>query len=199
VSRIRSRLLATATAIGISLVIPFVPTAASASPFTTSVAVLATVGTGCPTPSSVTVIYPSIDSFTLLYSQFQAYGGGLRNCQVVARVNVPSGWSYTIARQINRGWAQLDAQGSAVVQTNAYFSDGVYTDRHVTNLTGPYNSDFQQVGVTGVEQWSFCNRSHTLNINDVISVTGPASSNTVALFSKDVSASTTFFIRYRPC
>lgn len=193
-----------AAALGMSLLVPLVPSAANASstpdatPYVT-VSLQAVNGTGCPPGSTSVIANDPGTAFTVLFSQFKVQGGDFKNCQAVVKVSVPTGWSYTIYEVDNRGFAQLEAGATGMLQSTAYFTGFAWTMKDTHTWNGPYIDSWQTTSLSGALQWSPCGRSdYSLSINDIISVTGPTTS-AMALFSKDVSASTIFYLRWRAC
>lgn len=196
-----------ATAImGLSLLIPAAPAGASPNserPTTDPRAVLqlrTAGGSGCPAGTTTVASTASGDAFTLLFDAFIAKGGEFKNCQVLIKVAVPSGWSYTVYQVDNRGFALLDPGATGTLQMTTYFTGLPGTTKETKTISGPYSDAWQTTTIAGSEQWSPCNTDRYLNVNDVITVSGPSTSS-MAMFSKDVdvSISSIFRLRWRTC
>lgn len=191
-------------AAGVLLLIPLAPSAANAAhaaktnaPYVT-VSLQAAAGSGCPAGSTTVVPTESGTAFTLLYDQFQAYGGDFKNCQVVVKATVPSGWTYAVYEVDNRGFAQLEQGAMARIQMTSYFTGEPWTMSVGKTMNGPYWDIWQTTNTFELQQWAQCATDHFLNINNVVGVMGPKSSS-AAFFSTDMSVSTIFRLMFRPC
>jgi hypothetical protein len=156
-------------------------------------------GSGCP-PGSITVApVDTGDAFTVLFSQFDAYGGTNKNCLIVVKIGVPAGWTYAVYGIINRGFAQLDAGATGQINMDSWFTGFPWTVSESKTLTGPYRARWQTENFAGALTWAPCSgRAYNMNIDDTISVVGPNTSS-VSFHAADISASVLYQLRLRRC
>jgi hypothetical protein len=141
-------------------------------------------GTGCPTKQSVsTNISSDGKAFTVTFSQFEAaIGNGLeptaarKNCSLLATLDVPAGWQFSIATFNYRGYMQLDYGIKATHATQYWFQGETDTGYVKAEVSGPAARDFiysDKVGLSSVyipDRWSPCNKSRALVINPSVSL-----------------------------
>jgi Domain of unknown function (DUF4360) len=159
----------------------FAPAPASAAPSSKpsalfTVQLLSVNGSGCPV-GSATVRATSAATFEVDYSAFLVVagsgmgpGGFPENCQLDVLVSVPSGWTYGIASEQYRGFAQLGTGAQGQLQASYYFSGipGTYSANRT--LSGPMSNDFEFDDQQSVSVFAPCYFTGTLNINTSLQV-----------------------------
>lgn len=196
----KARLMAVA-ALGVALLVPVHPSAASAT--TTQVPditlqVLSAFGSGCPAGTTEAVPTADNTAFSLAYSQFRVYGGDYRSCRVVVRVAVPRGWTYAVYSVINRVTPDLKVASSARLQMNAWFTGYPWTVTADNSTNGPRTSLWTTTSAPAVLTYAPCNESFDLNVNNTLRISGTSASS-AELIDTDLRASTIFNLAWRQC
>ena len=173
-----------------------------------TVQLLSVNGSGCP-PMSTKVSAASNTTFTVTYSQYAAsVGGGAnpgdfrKNCQLDVLVGVPAGFTYGIASEQYRGFANLDTGAQGKLQTSYYFSGirGTYPANH--SLYGPMSDDYEFDDQQPVITWAPCHWVGTMNVNTSLQVfrgPNPSFFNELTMDSSDVGIATIFHLSFQEC
>jgi hypothetical protein len=191
----------TAVLAGMSLLGPLAPTAAHASATAdpkVTLQVLSAFGGGCPAGTTDAVPTADGTAFSLAYSQFRVYGGDYKSCRVVIRVAVPAGWTYAVYSVINRVTPNLNVNGSARLQMNAWFTGFPWNASDDNSINGPRTSLWTSTSNPDVLTYAPCNASFDLSVADTLRVNG-TSSNSAELIDTDVRASTIFNLVWKKC
>jgi len=197
--------LMTVVVVGMSLLVPLVPSAANAAaapvanpPANITLQVLSAFGSGCPAGTTEAVPTADNTAFSLAYSQFRVYGGDYKSCRVVVRVAVPQGWTYAIYSVINRVTPNLAANASARIQMNSWFTGYPWTASADNSVNGPRTTLWTTTSTPDVLTYAPCNQSFDLNVNNTLRITGPSTSS-AELIDTDVRASTIFNLTWKQC
>lgn len=159
-------------ACGLAAVVSFAAYADGPDPNQISVNNLTYAGTGCPGGTVAMDISEDAQAFTLLFDQYVAEAGPgvLRSenrkfCQILINLHVPGGWSFSVMDIDYRGFAQLDA-GTFGEQVSEYYFQGRRGPAFMTQLRGPYNSDYIASDNIPVQDmvWSPCGEDRAMNI-----------------------------------
>ena len=175
-------------------------------------------GSGCPTLESVsTNISDDGKAFTVSFSEFAAaIGPGLKltearkNCALLATLDIPNGWQFSVASFNYRGYMQLDKGIKAAHATQYWFQGDTETGYIKAETTGPAAKDFvysDKIGLSSVylpNHWSPCNKARALIINPSVSLRrGPgsnaSSSGYIANDSVDGEIENVFGLIWRRC
>ncbi|GAA0442053.1 hypothetical protein Aca07nite_30990 [Actinoplanes capillaceus] len=191
-----------AAVVGVSLIVPGIPSAVQArarleDPMVT-LEVKAVKGSGCPKYSSVTTGVPDKSAFSVSFSQFKATGPGYKNCNVQIKVGIPAGWTYSVYEVFNRGYAVLDKGASGRIMMNSWFTGIPWTLRADQTFNGPYDDFWQTNSAADAQIFAPCDASTNLILNTTLRVAGPATSS-MELFAQDVRVSTKFFLKWKQC
>lgn len=175
------------------------PTAAFADKDTFKLDVESANGSGCPTPdTAAATVADDGKAFTVTYNAFEARGGSSKNCQLGVKVHVPMGITFAIYKVDNRGDAYLKKNATGKHTMTSYFAGETNTlvSRH--NIKAPYDDVWQSSFSAARLDWAPCNKDRTLNINNILRVTG-ADTNYMNMFSTDMGVSTIFHIQTKVC
>lgn len=170
-------------------------------------------GTGCPQGSVATSLSNDRTSFTVIFDSFVASTGtgipiteSLKSCQLNVNLNVPSGWAFSVAKFVSRGYVQLGASSSATTQTTLYFGD--YVQSASVEFGGPIAKDYLSATETppfNLSQ-SECGGEVPIQIHALVSITGPASNSSQITtdsidgkFSGDTGLAQGFELVWFPC
>ena len=169
--------------------------ATSSQPPHFTVQLLSINGSGCPAGTAAVSAAPDESEFKVTYTQFAASAGGgaspadfRKNCQFDMLVSVPSGWTYGIASQRYRGFANLDTGARGTIQTDYYFSGIPGTNPQYRPLSGPMNTDYEFDDQQPVLTWAPCHFSTTLNVDTSLQVfrgTNPCFFDEITMNSTD--------------
>jgi len=107
-------------------------------------------GSGCADSSTYsTNISPDLSAFTVTFSEFIAEAGpglplsaGRKNCSLTLDLEVPAGYSFSIATVNYRGFMALDENVKAVHKTDYFFQGQGTTGRFSSTNVGPLSEDF---------------------------------------------------------
>jgi hypothetical protein len=138
-------------------------------------------GSGCPQGSVGTSFSNDRTSFTLIFDQFVAstgpgvaIGEGRKNCQINVNLNIPGGWSFSIATVDYRGYVQLPAGMTAEQKSIYYFQGEVAQASSGSKFVGPISKDYlsrDTIPLTAVV-WMPCGRVVPVNINAQVRLMG---------------------------
>ncbi len=127
-------------------------------------------GTGCPSNSVSIDISPDKQVFTAIFNQFQAiidpyssavsYADRHKRCDLALKVNVPSGWQFSVFQADYEGWYDLQ-RGISMTQTSSYHFQGNRRHRKrsvISASSGDRSGEFHFVDKIGVSsfEWSAC-------------------------------------------
>ncbi len=159
-----------------------------------TVQLLTVNGSGCP-PGSTVVSAPSATTFKVTYSQYLVDAGGgtspadfRKNCQLNVLVGVPSGWTYGIAGEQYRGFADLDTGAQGTLEADYYYAGvpGTFPQDH--SLSGPMNNVYEFDDESPVVTFAPCHFTGTVNIDTSLEVfqgTDPSFFNDITMDSTD--------------
>jgi hypothetical protein len=166
---------------------------------------IATVnGSGCPTGTAAVALSQDKKAFTVTYSQYTVESGvaSERNCQLNMRVNVPGGYTYSVASVDYRGYAQLAGGTNGAVHGTYYFaghSSSAYTTH---NINGPKSGNWQYTDQVAYQSqvWHPCGEQRNLNANTRLTLSNASRSGSfISMDSTDVSFSTVYNLNWRSC
>jgi hypothetical protein len=172
-----------------------------------TVRLVAARGSGCPVGSTA-VSALSDTGFAVDYGQYTASAGGgptpglLTSCQLNVLVGVPSGWTYGIASEQYRGFANLDTGAQANLQTNYYFGSILGTPTQGRSLSGPMSDAFEFDHQDPIATFAPCHYNGTLNIDSALRVfpgTNPSFFNEITLDAIDLGFSSVFWLAFQQC
>lgn len=168
-------------------------------------------GSGCPAGSVAENVSPDLTAFTLLFDSYIAEAGpGVpasqkrKNCQVTLDLDIPQGWSFTIADIDYRGYASLE-RGVTGLQKATYYFQGQSTQvSGETSLRGEMDRDYhiRDELVLTAEVWSPCGASRALNINSQVRVDNtrnPRGYGMLTTDSMDGVFTTIYNLKWRRC
>jgi hypothetical protein len=170
-------------------------------------------GSGCPPEETAIAVSEDNTAFTVTYHQYRAQVGGgarpverRRNCQLVANVLVPNGFTYAIIKADYRGFASLAEGATGWEQANYYFQGHSRTTEVRHSIVGPYEDDWQTTDETEVKErvWAPCGAKRFLNVNTSLRVDAGGSdlSETTSYLdmeSTDVDFSTMYHLAWKKC
>lgn len=169
-------------------------------------------GSGCRPGTAAVAPAPDNTAFTVTYSDFTAEAGdgtrakdSRKNCQLNLSVKIPQGFTYAISKVDYRGYANLQDGATAKQLSSYYFQGRSQTERYETELTGPYDDNWQ---ITDVAEnaslvWAPCGATRNLNINSELRVNaGTSDSSTtsyITMDSTDASVETVYHFSWKKC
>lgn len=168
-------------------------------------------GSGCPRGTADVAVSGDNTAFTVTYDQFLAEAGGgtdvvesRKNCQLNLVVNIPSGFTYAIARADYRGFGHLERGATGMQQASYYFSGSSETTSSGHELDGPYNGGWQFTDRTAVSELVYrpCGEQRNLNINAELRVSAgddPDSRSFMSMDSSEGSVETVFHFAWKRC
>lgn len=166
-------------------------------------------GTGCPTGSARAVVSPDRTSFTMIFDNYIAQAGSGRpmidrkNCQILVNLDVPQGWTYSIARMDYRGFYSLGAGASGTQQATYYFQGMTQQASLRTNFVGPTQGNYLFSDTLGLNAlvWAPCGARVGVNINTSLlaQVNNPSTYAYLTTDSADGSVKTTFALQWQKC
>jgi hypothetical protein len=181
----RAAVVATVTAVALSLAGPGYgdTTSVPATPITMSVQTVN--GSGCPSGTARVSALPGNTGFRVRYESFLAQDGGSadptdirKNCQIALLLNIPQGFTLAVARADYRGVAHLESGATGLERSNYYFqgdSGNNYADH---TFKGPLDGSWSATDVAPVLEWSPCGQQVILNINSELRVDANGSGRT---------------------
>jgi hypothetical protein len=156
-----------------------------------TVKVVSLNGSGCPAGTAVVRSNSDNTGFVVTYREYVASAGsgkdvidGRKNCQLGVQINVPSGFTYAVARADYAGWGRIAQGATGLQRANYYFqgsSDNSYSDH---KISGPFSGRWYFSDVTDAAEMVYapCGETRLLNINTELRVNAGTSD------SKDTSA-----------
>lgn len=152
-----------------------------------TIQLLSANGSGCPadSPTKVTADVRSGGAITVKYPDFTVSGRDYATCVVVLGVAVPEGWTYAVPSIENLAWLELAGDGSARLQTNAWFTGFSWTVSDDNKVSGPFYNYWETMGTPDEMLWAPCGASFNLNVAETMRVTG-SSANSATLISTTV-------------
>ncbi|MCD0442397.1 DUF4360 domain-containing protein [Glycomyces sp. A-F 0318] len=173
---------------------------------------IATVnGSGCPQDTTAVAVNEGNTSFTVTYSDYLAQAGGnsdptdfRKNCQLNLIVNVPSGFTYAIAKTDYRGFGHLEEGASGMQRASYYFSGMSQTTSSTHRLSGPLSDNWQFTDEVEVDQVVYrpCGEERNFNINTELRVSAgddPTLKSFLAMDSTDGDIETVFHFAWKQC
>jgi hypothetical protein len=184
-----------------ALLAPLLPTAAQAAPPPAPVFTLqvqGAFGSGCP--NGTTQAQPTADhtAVSVAYSAFRVSGNDYKSCKVSIRVAVPPGFTFAVISVVNRVTPNLDAQSSAKLQMNAWFTGSPWNASGDDSVSGPKTDLWTTTNSAADLVYADCAQSWDLNVNNTLRVNGNASSS-AELIDTDTQASTIFNLSWKQC
>lgn len=130
-------------------------------------------GSGCPESSVSGSVSPDRQAFSLLFSEFMVSTGPAvpppeshKRCNILVKLSVPSGWSYTVFTVDYRGYASLDEDVEGLLKSLYLFGRGPPTQLRA-KLVGPHDDNFalrDELALRSV-RWSPCGGSGGIHID----------------------------------
>ncbi|WP_026930837.1 DUF4360 domain-containing protein [Glycomyces tenuis] len=168
-------------------------------------------GSGCPQDTTAVAVNEGNTSFTVTYSDYLAQAGGnadptdfRKNCQLNLIVNVPSGFTYAIAKTDYRGFGHLEAGATGVQKASYYFSGESQTSSITHTLEGPYSDNWQFTDEVDAPQLVYkpCGEERNFNINTELRVRAgddPELKSFMAMDSTDGDIETVYHFAWKTC
>lgn len=168
-------------------------------------------GSGCPQGSAAVTVDDDNTSFKVTYSRFLAQAGGgadavetRKNCQINLIVNIPSGYTYAIAKAEYRGFGHLEPGATGTQKASYYFTGDSRTTSSTHELPGPYSGAWQFTDSSAVHELVYqpCGAQRNLNINAELRVKAgddPSRTSLMAMDSAHGSVSTVFHFDWKRC
>jgi hypothetical protein len=186
---------------------------AAAPPTRITVDVLTVNGSGCPAGTAAVSAASDNSTFTVMYSDYLAQVGVgasptdfRKNCQLGLRVNVPSGFTYAIAKAEYSGFAHLARGATGLQQANYYFQADSTNHFARHTFAGPYSDFWQTTDQTDVASLVYapCGQSRILNVNTELRVragtSDPATTTSfLTMDSTHGSVRTIFHFAWKEC
>ncbi|MDI6097274.1 DUF4360 domain-containing protein [Actinoplanes sp. NEAU-A12] len=177
-----------------------------------TIQVVSANGSGCPEGSAEVSVSPDNKAFTIAYSKFLAQVGPeakaldfRKQCQLSLNVNVPSGYTYAIARADYRGYARLE-EGASATETAYYYFQGMPTNtRRQHYFKGFMDKQWQVTDQVAVESLSFlpCGDKRYLNVNTELKVDAgwapKTTTNFMTMDSADGNLETIYRVSWQAC
>lgn len=180
------------------------------SPGQVTLDVLSINGSGCPAGTARVSMSGDNTAFSVTYTDFMAQAGGAaaatdfrKNCQVGVQVNIPSGFTFAIARADYSGRAGLTSGASALLRTNYYFQ-GTSGDNYVDHyFNGPMSGTWHASDVTDASTLVYepCGATAVLNVNTELRLSAAAggASNWMSMGASDGSVDTIVHFQWLQC
>ena len=168
-------------------------------------------GSGCPKGTAAVAVNKDNTAFTVTYSRFLAQAGGgadaveiRKNCQLNLIVNIPSGFTYAIAKADYRGFGHLEPGATGTQKASYYFSGHSATSSSTHELEGPYSDNWQFTDeAAGAELvYKPCGEQRNLNVNTELRVSAgedPSLKSFMAMDSTDGSIATVYHFAWKRC
>ncbi|WP_460542768.1 DUF4360 domain-containing protein [Glycomyces halotolerans] len=168
-------------------------------------------GSGCPRGTAAVAVNSDNTAFTVTYSRFLAEAGGnadtvdfRKNCQLNLVVNIPSGFTYAIAKADYRGFAHLERGASGMQKASYYFSGSSATTSSTHKLDGPYSDNWQFTDRSSVQELVYkpCGEQRNLNINAELRVNAgddASRKSFMAMDSTDGNIATVYHFAWKRC
>ncbi|WP_199043872.1 DUF4360 domain-containing protein [Glycomyces salinus] len=178
---------------------------------TITVDVVTVNGSGCPQGSADVSVSGDNTAFAVTYDRFQAEAGGStdivdsrKNCQINLAVNIPSGFTYAIAKADYRGFGHLESGAAGMQQANYYFSGSPETTTSRHELDGPFHGGWRFTDATAVDELVYkpCGERRNFNINAELRVSAGDDSGRRSFMTMDStsgSVETVFHFAWRQC
>ena len=177
-----------------------------------TISVVSANGSGCPKGSAVVEVSPDNKAFTVSYSKFVAQVGPesgpldyRKQCQIALSVNIPTGYTYGIARADYRGYARLE-EGATASETAYYYFQGMSkTGVSKYQFDGFMDDTWQVTDEVEVEAitWLPCGASRYLNINTELKVnrgwSKPSTTSFITMDSSDLNLDTIYRVAWMEC
>ncbi|KAJ3210343.1 hypothetical protein HK099_008269 [Clydaea vesicula] len=166
-------------------------------------------GSGCPGGTVSENFNYDATAITLLFDSYIASAGdgipiteNRKNCQLNVKLNVPQGWSYTLATIDYRFFVQLDRGVTAQQKADYYFQGFTESASKITNFSNYNNGDYAYRDEFGLGNliWSECNAKANMNINTQILLTAPTGKKgIITTDSYDFAVTHIYGIQWRKC
>ncbi len=204
------------------------------NPYEVYIKNVSAVGNGCLDGTARTVLSPDSKTMSVLFDEYiSEIDTSLRildhkNCQLTIEMNIPTGWSYSLASADYRGFAELDSNTMGVQEIVYLFADlgvpvfegglpnrsAVARKRSATFssriIRGPFSGDysFTNLVTVGEMPWSSCDSrlNRDLKIQTTLMTrsltrapTKVAGVALMALDSVDATVAQEFELAWRQC
>jgi hypothetical protein len=166
-------------------------------------------GTGCPQGTVGAYISDDGKVFTLSFDQYSAtqQRGSDPNkarsfCNLTVDLNIPSGWSFSVAKFDYRGYANIDAGLQGVVQSSYRFAGGASSPILRSILVGPTAADYLKTDNLGLNAtvWSPCNVQRALAVKSEVRLEGDRNkSGLLTVDTIDAEFKTIYALVWRRC
>lgn len=144
-------------------------------------------GSGCPAGTANVTVLSDGASIRITYGGYRAeVGAGAeatdirKNCQINVEVQVPQGFTYTVARAEHFGSARLAAGATGLQATSYYFQGDSDTTQVTHKFTGPFDDNWQTTDVIDLGSLGYapCDVKRNLNLNTELRVDAGTSNST---------------------
>jgi hypothetical protein len=166
-------------------------------------------GSGCPQGTADVTVSGDNTSFSVSYSHFQAQAGGggdivesRKNCQINLAVDVPSGFTFAVARADYRGFAHLESGATGMQKASYYFSGSSATVGSAHQLGAPYSGDWHFTDQAAGLIYKPCGEQRNFNINAELRVgagSDPARTSFITMDSTRGDVETVFHLAWKRC
>ena len=199
-------MLATIAAVGTAAALLTGPVTTAGAGVPIGVSVASVNGSGCPSGSATATVGED-GTVTISYSGFAARRGvGIpiteqrRNCQTSLAVQVPAGYTYSVAGLQSTGSSALAAGATALQNTNLYYQGQSATTALPHSFTGPTAGPWSTAD-SGADLAALgaapCGSAPNLNLNAELRVA--AGTSAAGSASSITIASTTVALVATPC
>jgi Domain of unknown function (DUF4360) len=172
--------------------------------------VLSINGSGCAAGTATVTMLSDNTGFRVRYSDFRAQASGgsaptdfRKNCQIGIQVDIPSGFTFAIARADYRGRAWLASGASALLRTNYYFQGSPGNNYVDHTFAGPLAGGWSASDVTDASAIVYepCGASAVLNVNSELRVDAASSSalNWIAMGASSGNVDTLVNFQWQQC
>lgn len=173
-----------------------------------TVRLLSVNGSGCPVGSAAVSVVTDT-TFWVVYDDYIVAAGNnpsppdfRKSCHLNVLVGVPAGWTYGIASEEYRGFAELGTGAQGMLRTSYYFGGipGTYAANH--SLFGPMSNDYEFHDAAPVVTFAPCHYSGSLNIISALRVlkgTDPSFFNELTLSTSELVPNSVFHLAFKQC
>lgn len=169
-------------------------------------------GTGCRPDTTTIAVSPDEEAFTVTYSTYIAFAGGgskpkdqRKKCGITVRLNIPKDWTYAVGSVDYRGYAQLEGNASAVLDTRYKFQGSGPETARQHPFAAVMDDNWQVTDTVrgGDRVFGPCGKDRKFDIDTELSVDAPNGPdrpvNIIAMDSTDGSFNATYRLVWKKC